>query len=582
MFPEFSAFTVEIKNLRFTTDDGRKYPKTAILTLISPDGHSEFVEMLGYVDEKWIFDRIDKEEPLVLDHCLIEKLSLADYRFRKGKDVKHPVNITQFSARSAFFNNKGTLDLSNAVFSGGEVSFEQAYFAKSSLNMHGIRVMDGGINFSYVHFPSGHLDFRGMHVEKGEVSFKNAIFGVGWKDFHDASFGDGITTFANTEFGDGDVTFINTQFGNGNVSFKIARFGTGKIDFHYAKFRDGYISFERTEFGDGRVDFRTAEFHTGRINFNRAVFGEGDVSFEASALDKGKISFRRTQFGEGVIDFELAEFENVDANFDRAVFGEGSISFRNARFGSLSLASCHLDYYLDLRLAHCRHIDLSDTVARDIIDIKPYDFNLDIGTINFSGMRLIGRIFIDWTQNKVKRLIYDQTDTGNKQKAEQFRVLKENFRVTGQYRDEDKAYVEFKRLESKSVLEESVSRKRLSSIWMYPLYWFKLVVLDWAGLYATNPVRVMITMLACYTFFSIVFMLLSLFTSADIVSALGDPDRLGLVAKSFYHSAITFLTIGYGDYYPSGFIRWISSAVGFTGLFLMSYFTVAFVRKILR
>jgi hypothetical protein len=142
--------------------------------------------------------------------------------------------------------------------------------------------------------------------------------------------------------------------------------------------------------------------------------------------------------------------------------------------------------------------------------------------------------------------------------------------------------VEFKRLESKSVLEESVSSKRLSSIWMYPLYWFKLVVLDRAGLYATNPLRVMITMLVCYAFFSIVFMLLSLFTSADIISALGDPDRLSLVAKSFYHSAITFLTIGYGDYYPSGIIRWVSSVVGFTGLFLMSYFTVAFVRKILR
>jgi hypothetical protein len=157
------------------------------------------------------------------------------------------------------------------------------------------------------------------------------------------------------------------------------------------------------------------------------------VSFEASGLERGKISFRRTHFGEGVVDFELAEFDNVDANFDRAVFGEGSISFHNARIKCLSLASCHLDYYLDLRLAYCGHADLSDTLAWDIIDLKPYDFNLDIGTINFSGMRLIGRIFIDWTQNKVKRLIYNQSDTGNRQKAEQFRVLKENFRVTGQY-----------------------------------------------------------------------------------------------------------------------------------------------------
>ena len=49
MFPEFAAFNVEIKNLRFTADDGQKYPKTAIVTFISPDGHSEYVEVLGYL-----------------------------------------------------------------------------------------------------------------------------------------------------------------------------------------------------------------------------------------------------------------------------------------------------------------------------------------------------------------------------------------------------------------------------------------------------------------------------------------------------------------------------------------------------
>ncbi|OQY00769.1 MAG: hypothetical protein B6I20_08280 [Bacteroidetes bacterium 4572_117] len=71
----------------------------------------------------------------------------------------------------------------------------------------------------------------------------------------------------------------------------------------------------------------------------------------------------------------------------------------------------------------------------------------------------------------------------------------------------------------------------------------------------------------------------------QIISSLfdaGDPRDLSLVEKGFYHSAITFLTIGYGDYYPSGIIRWLSGVEGFIGLFLMSYFTVAFVRKILR
>ena len=167
-------------------------------------------------------------------------------------------------------------------------------------------------------------------------------------------------------------------------------------------------------------------------------------------------------------------------------------------------------------------------------------------------------------------------------KAEQFRTLKENFDITGQYRDEDKSYVEFKRLESQAILEESVGKNPYSAIWNYPIYLFKLLVFDWAGQYATNPVRVIISMLVMYSFFSVLFIILTLFTSADVVSSLGDPDKLSLVAKSFYHSAITYLTIGYGDYYPSGSIRWLSSLEGFVGLFLMSYFTVAFVRKILR
>jgi hypothetical protein len=70
------------------------------------------------------------------------------------------------------------------------------------------------------------------------------------------------------------------------------------------------------------------------------------------------------------------------------------------------------------------------------------------------------------------------------------------------------------------------------------------------------------------------------FSNADIVSS--TTDQLGVVARSFYHSAITFFTIGYGDHYPYGAARIVSSIEGFMGVFLMSYFTVAFVRKVLR
>jgi hypothetical protein len=87
-------------------------------------------------------------------------------------------------------------------------------------------------------------------------------------------------------------------------------------------------------------------------------------------------------------------------------------------------------------------------------------------------------------------------------------------------------------------------------------------------------------MLTFFLFFSFLYFVLMVGTSADIIASVDD--QLSIIARSFYHSAITFLTIGYGDHYPYGSIRWVSSIEGFFGLFLMSYFTVAFVRKVLR
>ena len=66
------------------------------------------------------------------------------------------------------------------------------------------------------------------------------------------------------------------------------------------------------------------------------------------------------------------------------------------------------------------------------------------------------------------------------------------------------------------------------------------------------------------------------------VSSVGNADKLSVLFQTFYPSAITFLTIGYGDVYQMGFSRVISGIEGFTGVFMKSYFTVAFIRKILR
>ena len=55
------------------------------------------------------------------------------------------------------------------------------------------------------------------------------------------------------------------------------------------------------------------------------------------------------------------------------------------------------------------------------------------------------------------------------------------------------------------------------------------------------------------------------------------------ILDAIYYSGITFLTIGYGDIHPANLLAKILSVIeGFLGIFLMSYFTVSFVRKLLR
>ncbi|TFH26468.1 MAG: hypothetical protein E4H10_06895, partial [Bacteroidia bacterium] len=239
-------------------------------------------------------------------------------------------------------------------------------------------------------------------------------------------------------------------------------------------------------------------------------------------MGAGKFSFKRVVLGSGSFSFEEVMFENVDVSFERTSFGFEKVSFYKSWFHTLSLRFCHLDGFIDLRVQQCLSIDLSNTIVRDIIDLNPHEFNSVVQTLYMGGMRLIGRFYIDWKRNQVKSLINSQTQSSHRLRAEQFRILKENFKNLGLYNSEDYAYVEFKRNESRANLTESVAQNRLRGLYQYPLYWFKLVLFDNAGLYATSPVRVLITMVNSFIVFSLLYLLLLWKTSADIVASVDD------------------------------------------------------------
>jgi hypothetical protein len=578
----YSSYRADIKDVEYIAEDGRTCSRTAIVTLIGHDGEEITIERMGAVEMAEVYRLIREGKDLNLDNFFISGFSLSDYRMQNQLDKKEFVALKKFSARNAFFEAKDFTDFSYSSFSDDEVSFDGAHFAKGKVLFTGSDFGNGDTIFSNTLFREGYIEFTGSVFGNGDFLFKNAIVKDGIKDFQDIKFGDGEISFANTEFNSGELLFINTQFGNGHFNFKVTRITGGKVDFHYSVFGDCEVTFERAEFGNSRVDFRTVDFGSGRINFNRSVFGNGEVNFEGASCRSGKIQFKKAEMGSGLKNFNLMEMSNAEINFERTEFGDGDVIFNNSHFKVLSLKSCHLDHYIDLRLARAELLDISDTIVRDIIDLEPYDFKINLDVLDMSGMRLIGKLYIDWQMNNCEEIITNQKETSIRQKAEQFRILKENFSGTGKYDDEDEAYVMFKRLEAKAIMKEAVADNKWARVWAWPAFVFKWLVFDKIGLYATSPARVLVSVVFFWIFFGISYYLIQLSGLGMTLSSVDNPDNLTPFLQSFYHSAVTFFTIGYGDVFPQGMSRIVSGIEGFMGVFMMSYFTVAFVRKVLR
>ena len=552
-------FEVEESDRPFEVDGKTIARKTVNVKVFDPIGKLVKVTEYGHVDRSEVYGAIKAGEILQLDHCYVRDISVSEYRKLNGIDKMEPVEIKGIMARHAFLDCREGTDFRNVQFG------------------------DGIIDLSSTWFGNGPINFYKTKFGIGDVLFEDCRFGIGDVNFQFSEFGEGRVSFKNTRFDNGNLSFVNASFGPGKVDFSDVDFGLGDVTFHYAKFGDGDISFHRCNFLEGEVDFRKVEFENGKIDFKRVQFGDGGVSFEESEFKAGRISFRSSRMGSGSVSFELCDFGSDDVVFEKVQFGEGKVSFARSKFDTLSFRGCHLNTYLDLRIDQGNILDLSDTIVTDIIDLKPIKEPVRLKELNITGIRNQGRIFIDWEDNDVFKMI---TQQGNKttlvEKAEQFRTLKEDFNNTGLYDDEDKAYVEFKRFERRSRKKVALEANPLNAFWVYPSHFAEWLVFDKVGLYATNPIRVLFSMFVVYTAFSLTYYILPRIVDAGIACSGADNAQISLFKETFYFSAITFLTIGYGDCLPEGHIHWLAPVEGWVGVFMMSYFTVAFVRKVLR
>ncbi len=600
-----TKFKSKLLDIAFVNSAGVTFEKTARIDVY--DDSDKLVDSKGfaYISIEEIYEKIEAKMPLNLDNCFVHNFSLTAYKRLRGLEKTDVVNLVDFSAKDSIFYSNFETDFSFSKFEGEKTDFTGTYFAHGNVNFQNSQFLVNEISFNGGSFCAKSVDFSRMKVHKGDFIFKNIICSEGNINFQRASFAKGNHSFANTVFGDGDFKFSDVRFESGKVSFKISEFGNGEKDFRFSSFGDSFVDFEMVNFNDGDVNFRRVNFGAGKTSFNRAIFGNGDITFQEcfkklttdnevkdkhySSSKEHKKSFlmKFVNFGSGYFNFEKAQMHDVDVSFNKAIFESGAksrISFNRSCFKKISFRSCHLDDYMDLRLAKCDYLDLSNTVIRDVIDIKAYDFPMEVKVLDISHMRLLGIINIDWHRNKVLDLIMRQKHNSNWNYADQFRVLKENFNKTGRYEDEDLAYVQFKRYEEKAKFEDAIAEKPATMCWQYPLYYFKVLVYDLIGQYATNPIRVVFSVIISCIAFGLLYAGLVLGSAETVIQGI-DPDMgvAATVIKSCYFSAITFFTIGYGDVLPQTHLtEFLAAFEGFVGVFLMSYFTVAFVRKILR
>lgn len=459
------------------------------------------------------------------------KFSLAQSKFVNGKVV----------FRASIFN-VDIVDMNNISFDEGIKDFSSCTFLSREVNFYGANFSDGTLDFRIVRVPKARLSFSGSTFGNGKVVFDFSVFNKEGMDFSGVQFGDVEMTFRNTNFESGNILFFGTGFGNGLISFGGAKIRNANLDFSFCHYKKCEIRFRHTIFGFGKLNFNGLETEGGKIIFEACEFRGKNMSFSESVL--GEIGFNRCTFAEHV-DMTVKSCD------------------------SLILNNCIVEKAFDMAASHKRKVH--------------------IGKLNILHTKNLGQIDIDWRYNKVLEMINSQGDeTSFQDKANQFRLLKENFRNLGRYTDEDEAYVAFKRCEGWARIydpvDENIGNSRRTRIKNRLAYPFKWLVLDYIGHYATNPFRILGAMFISIFIFTILYSMPFVFLQGEKeFFYVGNIEWVHDILKALYHSIATNFTIGYGDVNPGNIIAMIFSGIqGFFGLFFMSYFTVAFVRKILR
>lgn len=612
--------------------------QTAQVTFISPTGIILRKEEFGYWDKESVYTALREGRELILDNLYIRDFTLSEVR----KTDYDRIKIHNLSARHVFFD--GNTDFSISEFTGHSAAFRGSVFHGTTVDFRDVRFNSGELDFGKtelnlrnIYFNNSHfdhcpMDFGGMVVRSGDfhffhvhcnasnLNFTSAHFSEGFTDFRKLNLKGCNMIFRSVFFNDGDTDFIEMKLDKGNIDFRLARFGSGELnfggsnlgegdkDFSGVVFPRGMVSFTGASFGKGSLHMIDAIFRRGNIHFNGCFFGCEDIHITSTDFGDGFLEFTDShfdttvfnivscRFGRGDIDFNRSNLSKTSLNFYGTEFSQGKLNFFDTVADTITFHECTFDNHVYLNFERCNFLSILNSIIEKTMDLRS---NLALNTqkievINLSGTKNLGHIYIDWKMNRVMNMIYSQGDgTDIMDKASQFRLLKENFRSIGRYDDEDCAYVEFKRCQREGrYLQQVIMTKTsvkspifrsfgIARAWLTEI--LSWLIFDNVGRYGTSPFSVFVAMIQTIIIFSLIYLMPGIQLSHTGMFVGSTDFFVNNVMQAIYQSIQTFLTIGYGQVNPGNFTAVLVSGLeGFIGVFLMSYFTVSVVRKLLR
>lgn len=358
----------------------------------------------------------------------------------------------------------------------------------------------------------------------------------------------------------------------------------------YSKIAEEDLDFSYAGLYNLKFCLTSLRIEQGNIEFNNAHIYQSDIAIaqiecRGTDLFSPEISFRYIKAHKSKIDiclmvqklnvdFLCAKTSDTKVDLDAlpSIFGEmcfvksaiDEIKVTNAKITLLdireaetqSLEFLRCEFFGVSRIAgNIQSLAITDCINSNIISLE----GGEIKKVSFLGTLNNGKIYFRDFRNHIKNLYSHEKSSEYAQIADQMLMLKENFRQTGEYYNEDLCHLQHQKMETKC--EKNILKK----VGRY--------ILDGISGYGTKPMRM----------FGIILLTILAYGSIYYFCPFLSYHGANSWFEHIYVSGITFFAVGYGDVFPLNLLtKIVSLGEAFLGVAETSYFLVLLSRKVIR